>query len=148
MNYDFKLLSNKRDEVSLDDFKGKKLVLYFYPKDNTSGCSVQAQEFGELYEEFNKLGVEIVGVSRDGVKSHNNFTEKYNIPYELLVDKDRLVAEQYGILKSGKMYGKDVIKTIRSTFIFDENSNLIKEYRDIKPAGHAREVLDYIKSLD
>lgn len=148
MDYNFKLPSNKRDEVSLDSFKGQKLVLYFYPKDNTSGCTIEAQEFTELYDDFKALNTEVVGVSRDSAKSHDNFSKKYDIPYELLVDKDRQVADQYGILKEAKMYGKDVIKTIRSTFVFDEDSNLIKEFRDVKAPGHAKEVLDYIKSLE
>ena len=148
MDYNFNLPSNKRDEVSLDSFKGKKLVLYFYPKDNTSGCTIEAQEFTELYKDFQDLNTEIVGVSRDSKKSHDNFSEKYNIPYELLIDKDRELAGQYEILKEAKMYGKDVIKTLRSTFVFDEDSNLIKEFRDIKAPGHAKDVLDFIKSLE
>lgn len=148
MDYNFNLASNERDEVSLDSFKGKKLVLYFYPKDNTSGCTIEAQEFTELYKDFQNLNTEIVGVSRDSKKSHDNFSKKYDIPYELLIDKDRELADQYGILKEAKMYGKDVIKTIRSTFVFDEDSNLIKEFRDVKAPGHAKEVLDFIKSLE
>lgn len=147
MDYNFNLASNRRDKVSLESFKGKKLVLYFYPKDNTSGCTTEAIEFSELYDEFKKAGAEVVGISRDSVKSHNNFTEKYDLPFELLVDKDRELANQYGILKNAKMYGKDVIKTLRSTFVFDEDSNLIKEFIDVKAPGHAAEVLEYIKSL-
>ncbi|MDO5027993.1 MAG: peroxiredoxin [Bacillota bacterium] len=148
MDYNFKLSSNKRDDLSLESFKGQKLVLYFYPKDNTSGCTTEALEFTELYDKFKALNTEVVGVSRDSAKSHDNFSKKHNIPFELLVDKDRQLADQYGILKPGKMYGKDVIRTIRSTFVFDEDSNLIKEFRDVKPLGHAQEVLDFIKSLE
>lgn len=147
MDYNFNLNSSQRDEVSLDNYKEKKLVLYFYPKNNTPGCTMEAIEFGELYEEFKKLGAEVVGISRDGVKSHQNFTKKHELPFELLSDKDREISGQYGLLTSTKMYGKDAIKTERATFIFDEDSNMIKEFKDVKPAGHAQEVLDYLKSL-
>ncbi len=147
MNYNFNLNSSQREEVSLDNYKGKKLVLYFYPKNNTPGCTMEAIEFGELYEEFKNLGAEVVGISRDGVKSHQNFTKKHELPFELLSDKDREISGQYGLLTPTKMYGKDAIKTERATFIFDENSNMIKEFRDVKPQGHAQEVLDYLKSL-
>lgn len=147
MNYNFELNSNQREGVSLENYKGKKLVLYFYPKNNTPGCTTEAIEFGELYEEFKKLDVEVVGLSRDGVKSHRNFIEKHNLPFELLSDPDREILGKYGLLREGKMYGKDVIKTERATFVFDEDSNLIKEFREVKAAGHAQEVLDYIKNL-
>ena len=148
MNYDFKLNSNKREGVTLEDFKGKKLVLYFYPKDNTSGCTLEAQEFAEHYEEFKALGAEVVGVSKDTVRTHENFAKKYELPFELLSDPDRVVLEQYDLIKLKKMYGKEVRGTVRSTFIFDENSNLIKEFRDVKAAGHAEEVLEYLKGLE
>lgn len=147
MDYSFNLDSSKREDVSLEDFKGKYLVLYFYPKNYTSGCTLEAQEFRDLYDEFKKAGAEVVGISRDGVKSHQNFSKKYDLPFEILSDKDRKIADQYGLLKPGKMYGKDVIKSERATFIFDKDSNLIKEFRNVKPAGHAEEVLEYIKSL-
>lgn len=148
MNYDFKLNSTKREGVSLEDYKGKKLVLYFYPKDNTPGCSLEAQEFAAAYDEFKKLGAEVVGVSKDTVKTHENFTKRYDLPFELLSDPDRVVLEQYDLVKLKKMYGKEVRGTVRSTFIFDEDSNLIKEYRDVKPAGHAEEVLEFLRGLD
>lgn len=148
MNYDFKLNSNKREGVTLEDFKGKKLVLYFYPKDNTSGCTLEAQEFAEHYEEFKALGAEVVGLSKDTVRTHENFAKKYELPFELLSDPDRVVLEQYDLIKLKKMYGKEVRGTVRSTFIFDENSNLIKEFRDVKAAGHAEEVLEYLKGLE
>lgn len=148
MNYDFKLNSNKREGVTLEDFKGKKLVLYFYPKDNTSGCTLEAQEFAEHYEEIKALGAEVVGLSKDTVRTHENFAKKYELPFELLSDPDRVVQEQYDLIKLKKMYGKEVRGTVRFTFIFDENSNLIKEFRDVKAAGHAEEVLEYLKGLE
>ena len=145
MSFDFKLASTNGETLSLEDFKGKNLVLYFYPKDNTSGCTTEALEFGELYDEFAKLNTEVVGISRDSIRTHNNFIEKHSLPFMLLSDPDRELFERLGLLKPKKMYGKDVIGTIRSTFVFDEDSNLIKEYRDVKPMGHAEEVLNFIK---
>nr|WP_083529009.1 peroxiredoxin [Anaerosphaera aminiphila] len=143
----FNLDSTSGKVVSLDDFKGKYLVLYFYPRDNTSGCTLEANQFSENYDDFKKLECEVLGISKDSIKSHLKFKEKENIPFDLLSDSDKIVHENYGVLKPAKMYGKDVIKTIRSTFVFDKEGNLIKEYRDVKAKDHALEVLEYIKSL-
>lgn len=142
---DFKLDSTK-GELSLKDFEGKILVLYFYPKDNTSGCTTEAEGFRDLYEEFKKLGAEIVGISKDTVKSHIKFKEKLNLPFELLADPEREVHKEFDVLKAGKMYGKDVIRTIRSTFIFDKEGKLVKEFRDVKAKTHPEEVLEYLKN--
>ncbi|MDK8277115.1 peroxiredoxin [Peptoniphilus duerdenii] len=142
---DFKLDSTK-GELSLKDFEGKPLVLYFYPKDNTSGCTVEAEGFRDLYDEFKKLGAEVVGISKDTVKSHIKFKEKLNLPFELLADPEREVHREFDVLKAGKMYGKDVIRTIRSTFIFDKEGKLVKEFRDVKAKTHPEEVLEYLKN--
>ncbi|SHG92697.1 peroxiredoxin Q/BCP [Anaerosphaera aminiphila DSM 21120] len=147
MEKNFNLDSTSGKVVSLDDFKGKYLVLYFYPRDNTSGCTLEANQFSENYDDFKKLECEVLGISKDSIKSHLKFKEKENIPFDLLSDSDKIVHENYGVLKPAKMYGKDVIKTIRSTFVFDKEGNLIKEYRDVKAKDHALEVLEYIKSL-
>lgn len=147
LNTNFQLESTNGKIVSLEDFKGKYLVLYFYPRDNTKGCTIEANEFSEKYLEFEKLDAEVVGISKDTIKSHLRFKEKENIPFDLLADPERVVHKQYEVLKAAKMYGKDVIKTIRSTFVFDKDGNLIKEFRDVKPSNHAEEVLEYIKSL-
>lgn len=147
MEYSFNLNSNLRENVSLEDFKGKKLVLYFYPKDNTSACTTEAIEFSELTDEFEKENAVVVGISRDSVKTHQNFINKHDLKIELLSDPDREINKQYEVLKPKKMYGKDVIGTVRSTFIFDENSNLIKEFRNVKAKGHAKAVLDFIKEM-
>lgn len=147
MKNNFILESTEGKKVSFDDFKGKILVLYFYPKDHTQGCTVEANEFSALYDQFQKAGAEVVGISKDTVKTHQNFIAKQNIPFQLLADPTREVHEQYGVLKPAKMYGKDVIKTVRSTFLFDREGNLIKEYRDVKAPGHAQEVLEYVKTL-
>lgn len=142
---DFKLDSTN-GELSLKDFEGKTLVLYFYPKDNTSGCTVEAEGFRDLYDEFKKLGAEVVGISKDTVKSHIKFKEKLNLPFELLADPEREVHREFDVLKAGKMYGKDVIRTIRSTFIFDKEGKLVKEFRDVKAKTHPEEVLEYLKN--
>lgn len=147
LNTNFQLESTNGKIVSLEDFKGKYLVLYFYPRDNTKGCTIEANEFSEKYLEFEKLDAEVVGISKDTIKSHLRFKEKESIPFDLLADPERAVHKQYEVLKAAKMYGKDVIKTIRSTFVFDRDGNLIKEFRDVKPSNHAEEVLEYIKSL-
>ena len=145
MDYNFNVKTNKSDSLTLDDFKGKLLVLYFYPKDNTPGCSIQAADFSDMYDEFKSLGAEILGVSKDSKSSHDKFTEKFNIPYELVVDDEKKLLEQYGVLEDGTMFGKPVKKTIRSTFLFDEEGNLIKEWRKVQAKGHAEEVLEFIK---
>ncbi|MDO5715097.1 MAG: peroxiredoxin [Tissierellia bacterium] len=145
METDFKLESTNGKEVSLEDFKGKPLVLYFYPKDYTKGCTLEAQEFSQLYDQFKDEGVEVVGISKDKIGTHKNFKKKESIPFELLADPQREIHKNYNVLKPAKMYGKDVIKTIRSTFIFDSNMNLIKEYRDVKAPGHAKEVLEFVR---
>ncbi len=147
LNTDFKLESTEEKEKTLSDYNGKYLVLYFYPRDNTKGCTIEANEFSENYEKFKNLDAEIVGISKDTVRSHLRFKEKEKLPFELLADPERVVHKQYDVLKAAKMYGKDVIKTIRSTFVFDKDGNLIKEFRDVKSSGHAEEVLEYIKSL-
>lgn len=133
---------------NLDDYKGKTLVLYFYPKDSTKGCTIEAMEFSDLKDEFDKLGAVVVGISKDKIKSHKNFIEKDDLKVELLSDPDRKVAESFKVLKAGKMCGRDVIKTVRSTFIFNKDGKLVKEFRDVKPQGHASDVLNYLKEND
>lgn len=145
MKTDFNLESTTGETVSLEDFKGEPLVLYFYPKDYTKGCTIEAQEFSKLYEKFQEVGVEVVGISKDKIGTHKNFKKKESIPYELLADPEREVHENFKVLKPAKMYGKDVVKTIRSTFVFDSNMNLVKEYRDVKAQGHAEEVLKFVR---
>lgn len=133
---------------NLEDYKGKTLVLYFYPKDSTKGCTIEAMEFSDLKKDFDKLGAVVVGISKDKISSHKKFIEKDNLKVELLSDPERKVAEKFKVLKAGKMCGKDVIKTIRSTFIFNKEGKLVKEFRDVKPEGHAMDVLNYLKEND
>lgn len=133
---------------SLEDFRGKYLVLYFYPKDNTPGCSLQALDFTELKDEFEKLGAVVVGVSRQGLKSHENFIEKKDLDLLLLSDPEGKVHESFDVLKNKKLYGKSFLGVERSTFIFNPEGKLVKEYRKVKASGHAQQVLEDLKKLE
>ncbi|MEG0129688.1 peroxiredoxin [Clostridium sp.] len=145
--YDFVLKETDGGDVSLKDYAGKNVVLFFYPKDNTSGCTVEANEFKELNSEFNGLNTVILGISRDSLKSHAKFREKNELPYILLSDEDKEVHNMFEVMKMKKVCGKESLGVERSTFVFNENGELVKEFRKVKSKGHAQEVLDYIKSL-
>lgn len=145
--YDFTLEETGGKKISLEDFKGKKLVVYFYPKDNTPGCTMEALEFTKLKPEFDKLNTVVLGISKDSKESHEKFTEKHDLAIMLLSDESEEVHEKFNVLKAKKMFGKDYMGVERSTFIFDEDGNLIKEYRKVKAAGHAEEVLNYIRQV-
>jgi thioredoxin-dependent peroxiredoxin len=144
---DFELPSTGNRTFKLSDARGKKLVVYFYPKDDTPGCTVEGNDFRELYAEFQQLGCEIVGVSRDTVKSHEKFKTKLSLPFELLADEDEQVCNLFGVMKLKNMYGKEVRGVDRSTFLFDEAGKIIQEWRSVKSTGHAQAVLDTIKAL-
>lgn len=144
---DFSLKSTKGGTVSIEDLKNQNFVMYFYPKDNTSGCTLEAMEFAELYDEFRTLGYHVYGVSKDTMGSHEKFKEKYNLPFTLISDVEKILLEQFDVIQDKKMYGKAVKGTVRSTFIFNEGLSLIKEFRDVKPAGHAKEVLDFLQDV-
>ena len=130
---------------SLDEFRGKKLVLYFYPKDNTPGCTRQACAFGQNYDEFARRGIEVVGISRDSVASHLKFAEKYNLPFILLSDPDLDVIKAYGVWQEKKMYGKTSFGVVRTTFIIDEDGNIEKIMPKVKPDTNAEEILAELK---
>ncbi|MDD7463935.1 MAG: peroxiredoxin [Anaerococcus sp.] len=136
-------LDSLEDVKSLDDYKGKNIVLYVYPKDNTSGCTTEAIEFNKLKEEFEKENTLILGLSRDSVKSHQGFREKHDLGFNLLSDPEEEMLEKLGVLKEVK--GRKNLKVVRSTFIFDKEGQLVKEFRNVKAAGHAEEVLDFVK---
>lgn len=136
-------LDSLEDVKSLDDYKGKNIVLYVYPKDNTSGCTTEAIEFNKLKEEFEKENTLILGLSRDSVKSHQGFREKHDLGFNLLSDPEEEMLEKLGVLKEVK--GRKNLKVVRSTFIFDKEGKLVKEFRNVKAAGHAEEVLDFVK---
>lgn len=136
-------LDSLEDVKSLDDYKGKNIVLYVYPKDNTSGCTTEAIEFNKLKEEFEKENTLILGLSRDSVKSHQGFREKHDLGFNLLSDPEEEMLEKLGVLKEVK--GRKNLKVVRSTFIFDKEGKLVKEFRNVKSAGHAEEVLNFVK---
>ena len=127
---------------SLSQYKGKKLVLYFYPKDNTSGCTREGQDFAALYPKFHKLNVEVLGISRDTIASHEKFKAKQNFPFELISDEDEELCKKFDVIKMKNMYGKKVRGIERSTFVLDEKGKIRQEWRKVKVEGHAQAVLD------
>ena len=140
----FTLKDKNGSEVSLADFIGKKVVLYFYPKDNTPGCTRQACAFAGAYEEFQRRGVEVIGISRDGIASHVKFAEKYNLPFVLLSDPELKVIQAYGVWQEKKLYGKVSFGVVRTTFIIDENGIVEKIMPKVKPDTNAAEILEYL----
>jgi len=145
---DFSLPATGNRTFTLSGARGKHLVIYFYPKDNTPGCTTQAQQFRDLYGRFMKANCEVIGISRDSIKSHENFKAKFTLPFELLSDTDEAVCEQFGVIKLKKMYGKQVRGIERSTFLFDKGGVLRREWRGIKADGHAQEVLDFVATIN
>lgn len=144
---DFELPATGGTTFKLSNHLGKTLVIYFYPKDNTPGCTTQGMQFRDSYVEFQTLNAEIVGVSRDSLKSHENFKAKFSFPFELLADTEELACGIFGVMKMKNMYGKQVRGVERSTFIIDKNGKLVHEWRGVKVDGHAQEVLNFIKTL-
>nr|WP_084675111.1 thioredoxin-dependent thiol peroxidase [Hippea jasoniae] len=144
---EFCLPDSQEKEHCLKDFEGKWIVLYFYPKDNTSGCTREAKEFSEKKDEFEKLGAVIIGISKDSPSSHRKFIEKHNLNILLLSDEDHKVHEAYGAWGKKKNYGKEYFGTIRSTFIIDPQLNIVKSYKNVKVKGHVDDVLETLKAL-
>ena len=145
---DFSLPATGNQTFSLTAARGKHLVIYFYPKDNTPGCTTEAQQFRDLYAEFQKADCEVVGVSRDSLKSHENFKAKFTLPFALLSDADETACNLFGVIKQKNMYGKQVRGIERSTFVLDKDGILQKEWRGLKADGHAQEVLDFVTTLN
>jgi thioredoxin-dependent peroxiredoxin len=133
--------------VTLDELKGKNVVVYFYPKDNTPGCTTEGQNFRDLHEEFVKLNTVILGVSRDSVRTHLNFRTKHQFPFELLSDPEETLCKHFDVIKLKKLYGKEYMGIERSTFLIDASGTLKKEWRKVKVKGHVDEVLEAVKSL-
>ncbi len=133
--------------VGLAGFKGRALVLYFYPKDNTPGCTQEGIDFRDLYPDFQKAGAELLGVSRDSVRSHENFAAKYKFPFPLLSDGDEAACKAFGVIVEKSLYGRKYLGVDRSTFLFDTNGKLRREWHGVKVKGHASEVLDAVKTL-
>lgn len=142
---DFTLKDQDGNEVSLHDFKGKKVILYFYPKDNTSGCTKQACAFKELYPQFEEKDAVVLGVSKDSVASHKKFQEKYELPFTLLSDPDHAVNEAYDVWKEKSMYGKKYWGTERSTYLIDENGIIQKALKKVKPVQNPEDMLESLK---
>ena len=133
--------------VSLSDFKGKNVVLYFYPKDSTPGCTTEGQDFRDKYKEFKKLKTEILGVSRESIKSHENFKSKQSFPFELLSDPEEKVCKAFDVMKLKSMYGREYIGVDRSTFLINSDGKVVKEWRNVKVKGHVEEVFNSVRDL-
>ncbi|WP_281974843.1 thioredoxin-dependent thiol peroxidase [Halobacillus litoralis] len=142
---DFTLPANNGESVSLSEYKGKNVVLYFYPKDMTPGCTTEACDFRDHHESFADLDAVILGVSPDPVESHEKFIDKHDLPFLLLADENHEVAEQFGVWKLKKNFGKEYYGIERSTFIIDKEGNLSEEYRKVKVDGHVEAALEYIR---
>ncbi len=144
---DFEIPSTGNKVFRLSETREKNLVIYFYPKDDTPGCTTEGQQFRDAYAEFTKLDCDIVGISRDSIKSHENFKMKMGFPFELLSDADETVCKLFSVIKMKNMYGKQVRGIERSTFILDAKGALQREWRGVKVPGHVQEVLEFVKTL-
>lgn len=144
---DFELPATSNQSIRLSDLKGKNIVLYFYPKDCTSGCTLEGQDFRDHYAEFNKLNTEILGISRDTVKLHEKFKTEQNFPFDLLSDTEQKICDLFNVIKEKNMYGKKVHGIERSTFLINPHGVLIHEWRKVKVDGHVKAVLDKIKEV-
>jgi thioredoxin-dependent peroxiredoxin len=140
----FKLPATSNKTIKLSDFKGKNLVIYFYPKDNTPGCTTEGNDFSAMYKKFQKKKTEILGVSRDSIKKHENFKAKFEFPFELLSDEDETLCKLFDVIKLKKLYGKEYLGIERSTFLINEKGVLQQEWRKVKVKEHVQEVFDAI----
>lgn len=143
-----KLSATSQQQIKLSDYKGKNVVVYFYPKDSTPGCTTEGQDFRDNYKKFSKLNCEIFGVSRDSIKSHENFKAKQAFPFELISDPDEKLCKAFDVIKLKKLYGKEYLGIERSTFLFGEDGKLAKEWRKVKVKDHVNEVLAAVKQLN
>ena len=144
---DFELPATGGKTFKLSQYPRKRLIIYFYPKDNTPGCTTESMQFRDHYAEFQQLGCDIVGISRDSIKSHEGFKAKLSLPFDLLSDTAETACQLFGVMKLKNMYGKQVRGIERSTFIIDQKGVLVKEWRGIKVPNHVQAVLDFIKTL-
>ncbi|MFN3454996.1 MAG: peroxiredoxin [Pseudobdellovibrio sp.] len=143
----FKMEASSGDSVSLKDFAGKNIVLYFYPKDNTPGCTLEGQEFNKLLNEFKKVNAVVLGVSRDSLNSHTKFIDKCGFKFSLLSDPDEKLCKYFDVIKEKNMYGKKAMGVERSTFVINSVGKVILEYRKVKAEGHASQVLSDLKEV-
>ena len=144
---DFQVQATSGQQVSLADLKGRQVVLYFYPKDSTPGCTTEGQDFRDQHAAFQAAGTEVFGVSRDGLKSHENFKAKQAFPFELISDKDESLCQLFDVIKLKKLYGKEYLGVDRSTFLIDKDGVLRKEWRGVKVPGHVAAVLSAAEAL-
>ena len=142
---DLELVLAKRGNARLSDYRGKWLVLYFYPKDSTPGCTTEGLEFNALLPKFRRAAAEVLGVSRESVKSHLNFCDKQGFKFDLVSDADSKLCNAFGVIQPKKLYGREFIGVVRSTFLIDPEGRLAREWRGVKVAGHAQAVLDALK---
>lgn len=144
---DFTLYDKDGNEVTLSSYygKGNPIVVYFYPRDNTPGCTKQACGFRDVYEEYEKLSVPVIGISKDSVKSHLNFATKHELPFILLADKELQAIQAFDVWKEKKLYGKVSMGVVRTTYIIDENGVIEKVYEKVKPDKNAQEILEYLR---
>lgn len=144
---DFELPATGGSRFRMSDYKGRGVVLYFYPKDNTPGCTTEGQDFSALHAQFQAAGWEVFGVSRDSLKAHENFKAKFAFPFQLLADPDETVCELFGVMKLKNMYGKQVRGIERSTFVITPDGQVARAWRGVKVPDHAQEVLSFVRSL-
>ncbi|MDX1597417.1 MAG: peroxiredoxin [Marinobacter sp.] len=144
---DFEAPATGDQTIRLSDLRGKNVVIYFYPKDNTPGCTTEGQDFRDRMEAFEAMDTVILGVSRDGLKAHENFRAKHQFPFHLISDKDEKVCQHFDVIKLKKLYGKEYMGIDRSTFLIDREGILRQEWRGVKVKGHADEVLEAVRDL-
>lgn len=144
---DFEAPATGDQTIRPADLRGKNIVIYFYPKDNTPGCTTEGQDFRDRMEQFNELDTVILGVSRDGLKAHENFRAKHDFPFHLISDRDEVLCKLFDVIKPKKLYGKEHMGIERSTFLFDAEGVLRQEWRGVKVKGHADEVLEAVRAL-
>ncbi len=143
---DFSAAMTSGKTFTLSDYAGKNIVLYFYPKDNTPGCTTESIAFRELYPQFQAANTEIFGISRDSLRSHENFKAKLELPFELISDPEEILCAMFDVMKMKSMYGKQVRGIERSTFLIDGNTKLVKEWRAVKVNGHVNDVLEFVNA--
>ena len=142
----FKLLSTGDKEIELNKIKSKYIVLYFYPKDDTPGCTLETKDFNKLLNKFKKEDCLIFGISKDNIKSHEKFKKKYSVKFDLLADEDKNVMKSYKVWAKKKFMGREFMGTVRSTYIIDKNKKILNSWNNVKALGHANEVYDFLKN--
>lgn len=144
----FKAVATRNKTIQLKDFRGQHVVLYFYPKDSTPGCTLEGQDFRDLHARFRRQNVVVFGVSRDSLASHEKFRDKQSFPFDLISDPDESLCRQFDVIQEKSLYGRKFMGVVRSTFLIDANGRLRKEWRNVKVKGHAADVLEAVKALE